>query len=397
MKIISILNILIGVAFFACYAYQFVFMIIALTKKSKPHKAVSSHRFAVLIAARNEERVIGGLIDSVHGQDYSGAPVDVYVVADNCTDKTADVARERGAVVFERCSSRTGKGYALEFLLQEINASGSLDKYDAFIVFDADNLLKEDFITELNKTYSDGYEIITCCRNSKNYGSNWISAGHSLWFLKDSKLLNYPRMLSDTSCVVAGTGFMFSNKVMKHYGGWPFHSLTEDTEFTAQAILDGFRIGYCADAEFYDEQPEKFSQSWRQRKRWARGYIQLLRRKGRRLFTGMFGKNGFGCFDLIMSITPAMVLSIFSVALNLTALTLGLIAKADVSDVLYSALTAAVNTWLLLFIFGAVTTVSERRRIHCTPSRKVLYAFTFPLFVMTYFPIAVSALFGRVT
>lgn len=111
-------------------------------------------------------------------------------------------------------------------------------------------------------------------------------------------------MLLGTSCAVSGTGFLFSRQVLARQGGWPFHLLTEDIQFTAACLLAGERIGYCPQAVFYDEQPVDFGQSWRQRLRWARGYVQVLRHYGLGLLRGLFRKGGFACFDMLMSILP---------------------------------------------------------------------------------------------
>lgn len=308
METIKLINFIIATVFFVCYSYQFAYILVPYLKKEKPHKPAELHRYAVLISARNEELVIGNLLDSISAQDYPSSLVRVFVVADNCTDKTAKVARAHGAIVYERFNDKlVGKGYALEYLLDRIGEEYG-DVFDAYMVFDADNLLSEDYISRMNETFSDGYRIITSYRNSKNYGDNWISAGYALWFLREAKYLNNARYLLGTSCAVSGTGFMFSREILKSCGGWPFHLLVEDIEFTIHNIVSGEKVGYCPRAVLYDEQPTKFSQSWKQRMRWARGYIQILRKYGGRLLHGIFAKRSFSCFDMTMNIAPAVIL-----------------------------------------------------------------------------------------
>ncbi len=178
METIKLINFIIATVFFVCYSYQFAYILVPYLKKEKPHKPAELHRYAVLISARNEELVIGNLLDSISAQDYPSRLVRVFVVADNCTDKTAKVARAHGAIVYERFNDKlVGKGYALEYLLDRIGEEYG-DVFDAYMVFDADNLLSEDYISRMNETFSDGYRIITSYRNSKNYGDNWISAGY---------------------------------------------------------------------------------------------------------------------------------------------------------------------------------------------------------------------------
>ena len=162
------INFIIACVFFVCYAYQFIYIPISWRGRRTAHKPPKLHRFAVLIAARNEEAVISELIDSINAQDYPSGLIDIYVAADNCTDGTAKMARCHGAQVFERFDTQhVGKGYALDFLLSHIP-----HEYDAYLVLDADNVIAPDYIRHMDQTLSDGYKIATSYRNSKNYGDN---------------------------------------------------------------------------------------------------------------------------------------------------------------------------------------------------------------------------------
>ena len=177
MRVVETINKVIMYLFFICYFYQFIYVTVSLLYRAKPRRTEREkfHRIAVLIAARNEEVVIGGLLDSIKAQSYPAEYVDVYVGADNCTDGTAAAAREHGAEVFERRDAENvGKGYVINYLLKRI-AQSVQKKYDAYLVLDADNVLDPNFIREIDRTFSDGYEVVTCYRNSKNYGDNWIS------------------------------------------------------------------------------------------------------------------------------------------------------------------------------------------------------------------------------
>ena len=396
IEIIRIINFTLAALFVICYAYQFVYLAIPFLKKDKPHRPAVLHRYAVLISARNEQNVIGHLLDSINAQDYPKNLVTVFVVADNCTDNTAQVAREHGAVVYERFNHvKVGKGYALNELLGHIERDfGRV--FDAFMVFDADNLLEPNYITEMNRTFSDGYEIITSYRNSKNYADNWVSSGYALWFLREAAFLNHSRHLLKTSCAVSGTGFLFSRRILEQRGGWNFFLLTEDIEFTIANVVAGERVGYCKDAVFYDEQPTTFRQSCRQRMRWARGYMQVFGAYGLKLLTGIPKRNGFACFDMAMAIMPAIVLTVVGIATNAAAAVLGFLAGQNVLIALWSATQFLVNSYLLMLFVGAVTTASEWKNIRATTAQKILYTFTFPLFMLTYIPISFAALFKRV-
>ena len=379
--------------FFACYVYQFVYIPIAWLPRKKETLHAPMHRFAVLIAARNEEAVIGKLIDSIKAQSYPGRLVKIFVAADNCTDATAEAARSHGAEVYERYDmTRRGKGYALDFLLREIKLRGH-GRFDGYIVLDADNGLDRDFILHMNETFSAGHDIVTCYRSSKNYGDNWISAGYALWFLRESRYLNSARARLGSSCGVSGTGFLFSQAVLDAQGGgWPFHLLTEDIEFTIDNVTRGMKVGYCPDAIAYDEQPISFRQSWAQRLRWSRGYLQVFKKYGRALISGIFS-GSFSCYDMAMSIMPAAVLTGLSIVVNLGAALVNVLYYHEWGVLGVSALQTLVNLYLTLFIIGAITTATEWKSIHCEPAKKIFYVFTFPLFMLSYVPIVIHSLF----
>ena len=393
MHTVEMINFIIMCLFFACYVYQFVYIPIAWLPRKKETLHAPMHRFAVLIAARNEEAVIGKLIDSIKAQSYPGRLVKIFVAADNCTDATAEAARSHGAEVYERYDmTRCGKGYALDFLLREIKLRG-YGRFDGYIVLDADNVLDRDFILHMNETFSAGHDIVTCYRSSKNYGDNWISAGYALWFLRESRYLNSARARLGSSCGVSGTGFLFSQAVLDAQGGgWPFHLLTEDIEFTIDNVTRGMKVGYCPDAIAYDEQPISFRQSWAQRLRWSRGYLQVFKKYGRALISGIFS-GSFSCYDMAMSIMPAAVLTGLSIVVNLGAALVNVLYYHEWGVLGVSALQTLVNLYLTLFIIGAITTATERKSIHCEPAKKIFYVFTFPLFMLSYVPIVIHSLF----
>ena len=395
MQTVITINAVIMALFFVCYSYQFFYVAVALLKRKKFTCRNENHRIAVLIAARNEENVIGQLLDSIHAQkNYPMDHVDIYVGADNCTDDTARVARERGAIVFERHDTvHVGKGYVLNEMLKRIKRTGR-KHYDAYLVLDADNILDPNFISEIEKVYSSGYEIVTCYRNSKNYGDNWISAGYALWFLRESRYLNHARSLLGTSCAVSGTGFLFSRAVLEETGPWPFHLLTEDIQFSVHEILQGRKVAFAPDAVLYDEQPTTFRQSWRQRMRWSQGYLQVFRDYGARLLRGIF-RGSFSCFDMSMAIMPAFVLSTVSILVNLTLGVVGALAGDNLLVAFESVGQMLLNMYLTLLVLGGITTVTEWNQIRTSSVKKFVYVFTFPLFMFTYIPISLAAFFCK--
>ncbi|MBE6464638.1 MAG: glycosyltransferase [Eggerthellaceae bacterium] len=400
---VEIFNFCVFLIFTCCYTYQLFYVLVVLKQKPDVPEAKRNHKFAAVISARNESAVIGYLIKSIKEQNYPQELIDVFVIADNCTDDTASVARKAGAIVIPRFNKREiGKGYALDYGFEIL-----LDRYadrghEAYFIFDADNVLDPNYFREMNKTFDSGVPAATSYRNSKNFDSNWISAGYGMWFMREAKYLSQARMLLNTSCAISGTGFYISADVIKKHGGWKWHLLTEDIEFSTISILDGMRIGYCPTAMLYDEQPITFRDSWNQRFRWARGFYQVFGRYGAELVRGMFTqKKGhrFACYDMLMTIAPGLLLTIASVLFNVIILSMGAMGLISTGDIVASsgeALGFCIANYMgFMLFFGTITAITERRNIHASTSMVVRSVLTFPLFMLTYFPIAIAALFCK--
>jgi cellulose synthase/poly-beta-1,6-N-acetylglucosamine synthase-like glycosyltransferase len=384
-----------AIAILICYAYQVRYFFASHMKmKVKSNKKL--HRFAVLIAARNESAVIEDLIRSVKAQTYPEAFLDVIVVADNCTDNTADLARSAGARVYERFDhNQVGKGYAMGWLFNRLEEEHRI--YDGYFVFDADNILDAHFVEEMNRIYNAGYSLVTGYRNAKNFGDNWISSGYALWFLHESQLLNRGRMHSGTSCMVSGTGYMISRDALKRLGGWHFFLLTEDIELTAACITSGEKIGYAEKAVFYDEQPTRFMDSVHQRMRWIKGYFQVFKIYGKPLTKRLGKPGGFAAFDMLMSYLPAFYVMLAGLMIGIGMMGLNIAMAGNAVEAITSIGLFLFKSTVVLYLLGIYTYIREHRQIYVKPWKALLYCLTFPIFMLTYGPIAIAALFQHVS
>lgn len=330
----------IGSVISAMLIYKTAYKIIGLffTRKFPPAK--KQHKYAVVIAARNEEKVIGNLLDSIKKQDYPSELVTVFVVADNCTDKTADVARREGAVCYERFDSEhKTKGYALQFLFDRIGEEYGRESFEGYFVFDADNLLKSDYISRMNDSFDAGEKIITSYRNTKNFDESWVASTYALHWLRSIRFNHRARSVLRLATNIQGTGFLFASEVVRD--GWKYTSLTEDRALTADAVAQGYAITYNDAAEFYDEQPTSLKIALRQRLRWSKGHLLAFAETGPYLFINIFcgkhflktrwnkdkkkGQKGFrqfcldiaesvrhraASYDTLMQLTPFSVINI---------------------------------------------------------------------------------------
>ena len=395
-------NFLIWVFFTFAYLYQVVFMVRALIQGTvRLPEAKRNHSYAFVIAAHNEEAVIANLVESIFAQDYPRELMDVFVVCDACTDDTHAAAEAAGATVWDRNDlARRGKSWALDYAFDRIlNDYG--DKYEAFVVFDADNLVSPSYLSVMNQAFDAGYLVCTGYRNSKNFDSSWVSSAYATWFIREAKFLNNARMMSGTSCAISGSGWMVSQRIVRGMHGWDFHTLTEDIQFSTFCCANNVQIGY-APAEFYDEQPVTFKASWTQRMRWTKGFYQVFFSYGRDLAKGI-SKGRFASYDMLMTIAPGMILTLLSFSVNATYLVIGSLSHGFIAT--QSELDMCVGTLIMtfaslyvtFFLLALITTVSERSHIHARKRwRVVTNLFTFPIFMMTYVPITVAALFKKV-
>ena len=399
---IVIFNFVMFLFFTFAYLYQFIFILMVLRKGDvKLPEAKRQHRYAFFIAAHNEEEVIGNLVRSIKAQDYPADLIETFVVADACTDNTAEEARRAGAIVYERNDlARKGKSWVMDYGFNRIlNEYG--DKFEAYFVFDADNIVSPTYVTEMNKVYDMGYLVSTSYRNSKNFDSSWVSAAYALWFIREAKFLNNARMMAGTSCAVSGSGWMVANSIVRGMHGWDFHTLTEDIQFSTFCAANGIKIGY-APAEFFDEQPVTFKASWTQRMRWSKGFYQVFFSYGKDLFRGI-GKGLFSSYDMLMTVAPGTILSILSFFVNVTYLVVGtlshgfLATQSELAMCTGSIVGMLTTTYLTFFTLAVLTTVTQYKCFHTKDKRRIITnLFTFPIFMMSYIPINVAALFQKV-
>ncbi|MGE4276790.1 MAG: glycosyltransferase family 2 protein [Lawsonibacter sp.] len=228
-------------------------------------------RFAILIAARNEELVIGPLINSLLTQDYPQDLYDIWVIPNHCSDHTAEAAKQFGAKVLECTVPVKNKGEVLRFAYHRLHGR----RYDAYCVFDADNLADRRFLAEMNNAYLAGARAAQGYRDSKNPYDTAVSGCYSIYYWMMNRFYNGGRAGLGLSAMVNGTGFMVSADTLEKLGGWRTQTISEDLEITAQTILAGVKICWVPKAITYDEQPLDYAQSGKQRRRWTCGTIQV--------------------------------------------------------------------------------------------------------------------------
>ena len=343
------------------WAYQIVVSFCSLIKlKDKKLIIEKDHKFMAIIPAHNEENVIKNLVESLGEQDYPKDLYDIYVIADNCTDATAEIAKQAGAKVLKRFDeAHKTKGYALNwFLKQKIEENAD---YDAFCVFDADNIVDKNFLKNMNKKLCQGEEIVQGYRDIKNPTDSWIAGGYAIFYWMMNRFYHLARYNLGLSPLINGTGFMVKFDIVKP-NGWQTITLTEDIEFSLINIAKGRKLGWATDAIVYDEQPVHFDQSWSQRSRWTVGHLQCMKNYTKDLAKGVTNYKTLMNFDglLYMFGIPMMILTFVLLGVN-GLLYLG--AEMTAAELIGNYARYLIATFILPVITGVAIMALDKREI----------------------------------
>lgn len=291
------------------WSYWLIIGLFGFGKATKVREKIPQKRFAILIPAHNEEQVIGPLLDNLKQLDYPKHVYDVILIADNSNDKTAEIGREKGAIVLEHTSlpgEPKGKPYAIKYALDYLGDRLTED-YDAIAIFDADNLVSLNYLKEMNNQLCGGDRLIQCYLDSKNPNDNWISAAYATAYYYMNRSWQLAKQRLKLGNAIGGTGFCVDTHLIKEIG-WTARSLTEDLEFTIQCLLKGVPATWCHHARVYDEKPTGFKISMVQRLRWSRGHWDVCTRYSWKLLWKFFTKGDLRALDgFLYLINPGKV------------------------------------------------------------------------------------------
>jgi cellulose synthase/poly-beta-1,6-N-acetylglucosamine synthase-like glycosyltransferase len=353
--------------------------------KSYPPKK----RFALIIPAHNEELVISHIIDSLSRQNYPRYLFDIFVIADNCTDKTADIAKKLNVNVYIRNNTEEkGKGFALDWMFGKIFKME--DRYDVVSVFDADNLVSSNYLLEMNKQLCMGHKVVQGYIDSKNPFDSWITCSYSIAFWMANRIFQLPRYYLGLSCGLCGTGFCIDLEVLKKLK-WGATCLTEDLEFTMKLALNNMKVSWANEAIVYDEKPLTLKQSWNQRKRWMQGHADCAGRFLMPLFKKAFKEGNLIAFDCAIYLFQP----IRFIFIGLITIMIWFQTFSPVSPFFNFKYVFPVEIWYILvlfqFFYGPAIILAEQKF-----SFKVLLGFLiYPFYCLTWVPITIQGFLSK--
>jgi len=382
---------LVQVIMFVLGCYFFSISIFSWVKKKEDSKVLNrpQKKFALLVAAHNEELVIGHSVFSLKKQNYPKDLYQIYVIADNCTDRTAEIARTSGAKVLSRENELLrGKGYALQWAFDKIFEGE--EQFDAVAVFDADNLVSSNFLIEMNKQLLKGYKAVQGYIDSKNPFDSWITCSYSIAFWLANRLFQLPRYYLGLSCSLCGTGFCVDTSVLKKIG-WGASCLTEDLEFTMKLALNDIKVGWANEAIVYDEKPITLKQSWAQRKRWMQGHVDCAGRFLVPLLSKAFKGGDLTAFDsAVYLFQPVRFICMGLITIMLWVKTI----YPEVPFYHYKSMfSSGMWYWFIAFqlVYGPFVAWVEKKINAFT----LMGFFVYPLYCVTWVPITIQGFLGR--
>lgn len=309
--LIWIISALVALLFlFLSLAIFYLFLLAASwwSSRSRPGGNIPlQKKFAILIPAHNEEAVITQCLKSIQNLNYYEQLYQTFVIADNCSDATAEVAKEYPVTVWERHDSeKRGKGFALAWALARLN----LNDFDAVVILDADCMVQENLLLAFNQRLLSGQIVLQAHDGIYNFRRNFLTYLLYLGSLVENSLFYGGREVLQLSSFLRGTGMCFSAAVLQKYA-WESFSETEDLEFSLKLLVEGIRVNLVPETGVLAIQPTKLQAAYTQKKRWAKGTFSLIRRNFAKLLGQGIRKWKFGpveaAFALLLLSRPLLL------------------------------------------------------------------------------------------
>jgi cellulose synthase/poly-beta-1,6-N-acetylglucosamine synthase-like glycosyltransferase len=271
-------------------SYLLLLALGAICSTSRPdtNSRSPSTRFMIIVPAHNEVSVIRATINRLHALNYPSHLFSIHILADHCSDNTAEAARHAGALVYERNEGpRTGKGAALSWLFQRILKK---EQCEAVVIFDADTQVHPEFLRVMDWRLAQGDQVIQGQHIIRNPNQGWYPALTWAMFLIDNRFQNLGRSNLGWSAKNMGDSICFRVEILLKLG-WG-EGLTEDYHLRHQLLLKGIRIVYEPAAIGYGEAPLTWARARAQRVRWLRGTLDTSQQYVKHLIVeGMKRRN----------------------------------------------------------------------------------------------------------
>lgn len=388
-RILESVNAAIILAFSAAFIYQFIYILLFFAPVKKYPTAKKLHKIAVIIPAHNEESVILSTVKNILKQSYPKEFYEIFVIADNCNDRTAEFAALAGARVLTHVSEDKEKrnagcavDYAVRLILKE------RDDFELFVRFDADNIPHPHYLKFMNDAFDAGVKAAKGYNHSLNFTQNTCSGISALWYLRDNAFTCRARSFLRLSQMLVGGGMMFAAELVKD--GFGCSSNSEDAQFSLKLARQKIRASFVREAVVYEDQPSNLNDLFKRNMRMGGGLFRLFFTDGIKSLFCFFRTLNFSLIDLFLSLVfiPAALVGVlwfpfyyvYSVVYALTVADYALVARIGVSIGYILGF-----AFILPFILQAlIACIVERKQLKIPLKKLVVPLILFPFYMIVY-------------
>lgn len=395
-QVLEIINFVFSAIVGVAFGFQFIYFLLFWLPKRKYKEATDKHYVGVFITARNESEVIGRTIKYLQTKiNYPKDKYEIILLADNCDDNTAEIARnlngEVKVTVFERHESNPKKrnvGFALNYLFEQLLPD--IDKYDFFIRFDADDIVDKEYLNKMNDAFSSGVLAAKGYNHATNMSQNMTAGCSALWYLKDSRFNCHSRAGLHTYVHLVGGGMMFAASIIKEDGGWICTHTSEDTQFTILNMKKKRKCRYVPDAIVYEDQPSSLKALLARFIRMGHSLNHLFWTEGLKCLGRFFISFRYWYLDMFLNLVfiPISLLCCTWFPFFYTYMIIynGVAGNMDIMNTYLITLGLVLGCayFAPTYIQAFLTIILDRKRMKIPVGRQIAICCIFPLFMMVY-------------
>ena len=393
MNLLPIVNwmdlaVTLAVVFFLFFLWYYLsYFFIALKPVPKFEEANDYYKFGILVPARNESKVIENILKSFKKLDYPRDKFEVFVIVETPDDPTVQIVERYGFKIVLRgdLTNRRTKGFALDDAYHFIKDNGY--EFDAYMIFDADNVVSSDYLKHMNNVKHHGYQIGVGYRNFTNATKNWVCSTSATLFSFMNQFTSRGRSYLFDKATLTGTGYYIDADIVDSVGGWIWNGMTEDVELTNYCYYHNVKMIYYPHARYFDEQPEDSKTLHKQHIRWVWGFFADKSRfkTGGKVYEPKSKWNRrISIWEYLMSIYPflimVIVLCLSACATLVLSIVAGFIEPESAAFIFAHSLYQFVLIYIVFMFVAAFTLAVDNKNLKFSVKQSIIIVLTYFFF-----------------
>ena len=382
--------------------YYLIFWSVSARKLALVPHSEKKSKFALLIAARNESNVIEHILNSLDNQTYPREYFEAYIIVESEDDPTVEIVKKHGYQYFVRDRlgpGRRTKGFALQECIDYLWRENKL--YDAYMIFDADNILEPNYIEVMNDVRQTGVQVGLGYRNFTNADTNWVTANCAVMFSYMNQITSYGRSIIFHKATLMGTGYFIDDSIIREIGGWIFTGMTEDIQLTTYCYYHDIYMSYYPAVCFYDEQAADMKTVHNQHVRWLAGFMEprkFLKKEGVQKDYHSKRLQRMMTYEFRVGIIPFVIFNVVSFIIAALGIVFGVLSAVYgypyQTGILFAIVGFQLSALYMSFVVPAILSIIRNRKyLKLSPKNEIACILTY----MIYFYDFASAFFDLLT